>query len=147
MKDEKTTMKKPTKPQTPPVENQPASNEAKPPKTKLNINDILTAADNEKSGKTFHGADKKAEALAAAERKGKNPFGAGRKQKKEEEKAKQFVLYYTSDEREAIEKACSTLGGKSPQKWSNEMLLKMVRVLNSDSMKRTMLIGLLNEGE
>lgn len=139
-------MAKDKNPKTPPVETKkPAAQTPQQPKPKLDINAVLNEADKDRSGKTFHGADKKAEALEKASNK--NPFGAGRKAKKEEEKAKPFTLYFAPDEREEIKKACSALGGKSPQKFSNDMLLKMVRVLNGDSLKRTMLIGLLNEGE
>ena len=113
-------------------------------KPKLDINAVLSAADNDKSGKTFHGADKKAEALVKAS---KNPTGVGRKTKKDADKAKAFALYLSPEQRAEIEKAAAIMGQKSPQKWANAMILKMVAVINKGGTNKHLLIGLLNENE
>lgn len=110
-------------------------------KPKLDINAVLAAADDDKSRKTFHGADKKAEQLERAASKN----GAGRKTKKEADKAKQFVLYLTPEQRADVEKAAAIMGQKSPQKWANDVLLKLTKVINQDNTNKLLLLGLLND--
>lgn len=113
-------------------------------KKAINIDEVLANADKEKSKKTFHGADKKAERLSRAENGDKS---IGRPKKKEAEKAKPFTLYFTPEERKELEKAFGITSGstKTVQKWSNAMLLKLASVINDGDTNRYTLMGMLEE--
>lgn len=110
-------------------------------KPKLDINAVLNAAENDKSGKTFHGADKKAEELANANKK-----PVGRKKKEKSEKDKQIgSMYFSPAEFEELEKARIELGIKSKPKYIKEVILQVTKVINGGGTNKLLLLGLLNE--